>query len=176
MSFFQSIEKLRNKPEQERRVISLTGASIIFSLIFFVWLTTFQLNSEQVGNEEAHNTLSPLDSLKNMSSRFVQDIKKKIGGSDQNDDSLDLNPEYEAESAATHTAVTYETPNKDTMETTTEDSLLNNGGENEVLFGTSSDPIRSATSFDDVDNTDETVDLIENTAENEEENLPAGVE
>ena len=175
MSFFQSIEKLRNKPEQERRVISLTGASIIFSLIFFVWLTTFQLNSEQVGNEEAHNTLSPLDSLKNMSSRFVQDIKKKVGGSEKDDDPLNSISESKTGSAATGVAATYEISDKDTMGTTTKDDPLNNGEEPET-FGTSSDMTKSATSSDDVDNTDETVDLIENTAENEEENSPAGVE
>lgn len=154
MSFFNSIEKLRNKPERERRIICFTGASTVFLLIFSVWLTTFQLNSEQVKNEETYNTLSPLDSLKNMSSRFVQDIKEKVGGSDKDNDPLNFTSESKTESAAIHTAVSYEILNKDTAGTTTKDNSLNNEEKNGIL-GTSSDMTKSATNSEDVKDTTE---------------------
>ena len=80
--FFRFIENLQNKSEQQRKVVTLATTSVLFVLIFIIWLTTFQLNSEHIENEEMYNKLSPLASLKEMSARFIKDVKNSFGVSD----------------------------------------------------------------------------------------------
>ena len=142
MSFFGVIEKLRKKSEQDRKTISLIGASTVFGLIFFVWLTTFQLSSEEVKNEKVYDELSPASSLKNMSSRFFEDIKKELG-SDEEDDSL----KEQTEVAATYNAV------------------INSPDD---ILGTTTDEIQNATSSVDVDVLDDVI--FEEEGEKKDEN------
>ena len=169
MSFFHFIEKLRNKSEQDRRTISLVGASMMFSLIFFIWLNIFQLETERVGGEEIHNELSPVASLKNMSSRFFTDIKEELNFN-KNDELTEPLFELRTETAATTGAV-MNISGEDvtgTIGTTTENTFLENSGENENLSGTSSNKTQIGTSSIDGVDIDDTVEFVEDTVENEE--------
>lgn len=147
MSFFGFIEKLRKKPEQDRRAISLVGASVMFGLVFFVWLTTFQLGSEKVKNEEVYDELSPVSSLKSMSSRFFDDIKEGLGS---NEDDL---TELQTETAATYTAA-IDISDENMMGTTSD----------EIQFGTSSVSV-------DINNLEDNVFVGEITEKIEEDTI-----
>ncbi len=149
MSFFRSIEKLRNRSEQDRRAISLVGASVMFSLVFFVWLSIFQLGTENVENKEAYNELSPVASLKNMSSRFFTGIKEELN-LNKDDEPTEPTPELQTETAAIHTAVE-NISDENIVATTTEDIFFENTGENENLLGTSSGEIQTGTSSGNID-------------------------
>ena len=102
-----------------------------------------------------------------MSSRFVQDIKEKVGGSDKDNDSLNFDSESKTGSAATHATSTHEISNKDITVITTENDLMNNGEGSEGSFGTLNNITQSTTSSDDMNNTDEMVEFIEDVAEDE---------
>ncbi len=169
MSFFHFIEKLRNKSEQDRRAISLVGASVMFSLIFFIWLTTFQLTSERVENEEVYNELSPIASLKNMSSRFFADIKEELDFNKDNEPTEPIS-QLQTETATTGVAVTNIF---DEEATTTKNIFFEDNEEKENLFGTSSDEIQVGTSSNGIDND---VEFIEETVEDKEKTLPVGGE
>jgi len=166
MNLFHFIGKLRNKSEQDRRAISLVGASIMFSLVFFVWLTTFQLASEQIENEEDYNELSPIVSLKNMSSRFFADIKEELFN--EKDSAIMLPSQLQTETAITHTAV-INVLDENIVGTTTENIFFENNEKNENLSGTSSDETEIGTSSESVDNIDDTIEFIEDINEDEEE-------
>ena len=153
MSFFGFIEKLREKSDQDRRAISLVGASVMFGLIFFVWLTTFQLDSEEVKNAKVYDELSPASSLKNMSSRFFEDIKKDLGSGEEDDLA-----EVQTEVAATYTAAT-NIPNENITGPTSEN----------IQVGTSSVDINSLEDFVFVGETIENIEdgVALTTEENE---------
>ncbi len=152
MFFFRLIDKLRNRPKQERLIISLASALTIFSMIFFVWLTTFQLNSEKIKNEERYDKLSPISSLKNMTVRLTQEIKNKINTlSFSNKKEFGflgsvLQPEMPAE---INTATTYKNAteeildeNGDSAETMAEEGFFLENKENRPLAGTSSNEFK----------------------------------
>lgn len=169
MSFFRFIEKIRNKSEQDRRAISLVGASVMFSLVFFVWLTIFQLETENVGNEEAYNELSPIASLKDMSSRFFTDIKEEFNFN-KNDEPTESVLELQTETAATG-AVMKNISDEETIGTTgttTENIFFENDEENENLSGTSSDETEMGTSSIEGVDIDDMFEFVEDTAEDEE--------
>ena len=176
MSFFRSIEKLRNKSEQDRRAISLVGASVMFSLIFFIWLTTFQLRSEKVENEEMYNELSPVASLKNMSSRFFGDIKEELN-LNKNDEPTGVASQGQTETAATGAAAE-NIFDKKVVGTTTEDIFFEDNEENKDLSGTSSDKTQTGTSSDNIEDGEVESSGVANPTESEDSGVtdPASAE
>jgi len=79
MTFFSFIEKLQNKPRQKRKIIALVVTFVCFSFVFLVWLTTFQLDLDSVNDKETPTALSPLNSVKRITTRFVDDLKEVLG-------------------------------------------------------------------------------------------------
>jgi hypothetical protein len=73
------IKELQDKPEHEKRVILWFTTSLIFGIIFFVWLTTFEINFSLEPEEPAHKEPSPLDSVKSMAKGVGEDIGRGYG-------------------------------------------------------------------------------------------------
>lgn len=74
MSFSRFIENLQNKSENDRRLILWVSISIIFGMIFFVWLTTFNLNFTLAEEAVEDNQISPFESVARMVNGVVDDI------------------------------------------------------------------------------------------------------
>lgn len=76
MSITQFIERIQKKPEKDKHLILWVTVAVLFSIVFFVWLTTFDLSftieSETSAIQE--NQPSPFESLKNMFSGVTSDI------------------------------------------------------------------------------------------------------
>ena len=132
MTFFRFIEKLQDSSEQHRKTVSFSVTLVISALIFVVWLTTFQLNSERIDNGEMYDKLSPLTSLKKMTSRFADDVKggfSEIGDLfSETDDLVGIASSSDINTAAVNNSTGYELFEESFASTTIED---------EILYGTS---------------------------------------
>jgi len=161
MSFFDYIEKIRSKSEKDRRAISMAGASLVFSLVFFVWLTTFQIGLNQTENDKVNNEVSPISSLKEMSSRFFTNAKE-------------INPQNSLLSSQEETAATNKTvtnfSDENVLGTTTENIFEENGGESEDLFGTLGDNIQVGMSSAYVPSSE--LEEVESEEEKADKNVP----
>lgn len=69
-------EKLRSKPEHIKKIISLILTIAIFSVIVFVWVSSWDARSESDSLKE--KTVSPLSSFVNMGQGIISDMKDKI--------------------------------------------------------------------------------------------------
>jgi len=166
MSFFDYIEKIRSKPEKDRRAISMAGASLVFSLVFFVWLTTFQIGLNQTENDKANNEVSPISSLKEMSSRFFTNAKGLNSKEINSKNSLLSSQE---EMATVHTAVT-NFSDENVLGTTTENVFEENSGGSEDLLGTLGDNIQVGMSSAYVPSSD--FEEVESEGEKANKNVP----
>ena len=63
---FDLIEKLRKKPQAERKMIALTVSASITAIIFFVWISTFWIkpSSSEPNGKPILSSITPLSSIK----------------------------------------------------------------------------------------------------------------
>ncbi len=70
------LEKLRAKPDHIKEIISIVLSTLIFSVIAFVWLSSWDARNS--GVETREKTLSPLGSLNVFFHGTVSDFRKNI--------------------------------------------------------------------------------------------------
>lgn len=70
------LEKLRAKPDHIKKSISLVLTIVIFSIILFVWFSSW--DARMRGDETREKTASPLSSFKMMLEGFVADVREGI--------------------------------------------------------------------------------------------------
>lgn len=135
--------------------MSFSATFAIFALVFVVWLTTFQLNSERIENKEIYDQLSPLASLKEMTARFADDMKggfSEIGDLfSETDDPVDVTSSSDINTAAVNDLTEYEFFEGSLVGTTTKDEdYLYKDTKDEVLYGASDDDqIQEMSGIDD---------------------------
>ncbi|MBI3634170.1 MAG: hypothetical protein HY228_00950 [Candidatus Yonathbacteria bacterium] len=70
------LEKLRSKPDHIKKIISFILTTVIFSVIVFVWVSSWDARSQSDSSRE--KTISPLSSFVNMGQGIISDVKDKI--------------------------------------------------------------------------------------------------
>ncbi len=58
MSFLESIEKLRNKPESSRKRIAIIGAFLVTIIIAIIWLSVVFVIKKEKENKTYHSPFS----------------------------------------------------------------------------------------------------------------------
>lgn len=71
------LEKLRSKPDHIKKIFSLVLTIIIFSVIVFVWVSSWGNQSQK---NISMNALSPLASFMEMMSGVISETKEKVSG------------------------------------------------------------------------------------------------
>ena len=82
MSFFDYLEKIQSKSEEERRLVLWVATLSIFTVIFAVWLSSIDISintDENIIDKEESGELSPIESLKQISAGVADDIKRGYG-------------------------------------------------------------------------------------------------
>ncbi len=80
MGILEFIEKLRTKPESERKKIAAMATFIIMVVIIAVWLAFFSLeNRDSLSRSNAEEADSPIESLKKDALSFKESILNFYG-------------------------------------------------------------------------------------------------
>ena len=72
------LKKLRAKPEHVKKRITLVFTIVIFSIIVFVWLSSW--DARMHGGETREKTLSPIDSISEVFHGIAKEVKDGIAG------------------------------------------------------------------------------------------------
>ena len=73
------LEKLRDKPNHIKQTISIVVTAVIFSGIFFVWISSKDARSVEV--EVREKTVSPIDGVTSMFDGLIAGFKEKMSNS-----------------------------------------------------------------------------------------------
>ena len=63
---FDFIDKLRKKPEAEKKIIALTISASITAIIFFIWISSFWIkpSASESNGKPILSSITPLTSIK----------------------------------------------------------------------------------------------------------------
>lgn len=70
------LEKLRAKPDHIKKSVALVLTIIIFSIILFVWISSWDARSR--GDETREKTVSPLSGFTTMLEGFISDVRDGV--------------------------------------------------------------------------------------------------
>jgi hypothetical protein len=76
VSLFKTIEKLRERPEHERKSVAFITSLVATALIFALWISTYGITLRTPGaTSSSLNQASPFAALKDTAGTIVEQVK-----------------------------------------------------------------------------------------------------
>jgi len=78
---FDFIDKLRKKPEAEKKIIALTISASITAIIFFIWISSFWIkpSASESNGKPILSSITPLTSIKDNVAGVYANFVKLLG-------------------------------------------------------------------------------------------------
>ena len=78
---FDLIDKLRKKPEAEKKMIALTISASITAIIFFIWISSFWIkpSASESNGKPILSSITPLTSIKDNVAGVYANFVKLLG-------------------------------------------------------------------------------------------------
>ncbi|MBM2818156.1 MAG: hypothetical protein HW401_746 [Parcubacteria group bacterium] len=78
---FDLIDKLRKKPEAEKKIIALTISASITAIIFFIWISSFWIkpSASESNGKPILSSITPLTSIKDNVAGVYANFVKLLG-------------------------------------------------------------------------------------------------
>ena len=78
---FDFIDKLRKKPEAEKKIIALTISASITAIIFFIWISSFWIkpSASESNGKPILSSITPLTSIKDNVAGVYANFAKLLG-------------------------------------------------------------------------------------------------
>ena len=78
---FDLIDKLRKKPEAEKKIIALTISASITAIIFFIWISSFWIkpSASESNGKPILSSITPLTSIKDNVAGVYANFAKLLG-------------------------------------------------------------------------------------------------
>ena len=78
---FDLIDKLRKKPEAEKKMIALTISASITAIIFFIWISSFWIkpSASESNGKPILSSITPLTSIKDNVAGVYANFAKLLG-------------------------------------------------------------------------------------------------
>lgn len=76
------LEKIKQRPDNQKRVFSLIGAGVLTAIIFFVWLSFSRVSVETKINNDKLSSISPIQVIKDEFSKAFSGLKENLSTTD----------------------------------------------------------------------------------------------
>ena len=86
MRMFDFLDKLRKKPEAEKKIIALTISASITAIIFFIWISSFWIkpSAPESDSKPLLSSITPLSSIKDNVAGVYSNFVKLLGVGQKN--------------------------------------------------------------------------------------------
>ena len=86
MRMFDFLDKLRKKPEAEKKIIALTISASITAIIFFIWISSFWIkpSTSESNGKPLLSSITPLSSIKDNVAGVYLNFVKLLGVGQKN--------------------------------------------------------------------------------------------